>query len=419
MAWFSRTRSNGSRNGASTLGNRPTGGLPLDADSRLKEMLLRQDLEIRDLEAVQNELVSTLLSLMNAIGQITGAGFHVTPLAGEARAIRTPEEAVALRESLRNLLFESCVAPIHGDERESLYTMVKLLIAQTIATVGDWGGLGPELTELSEDLGRDENRGQLDAAVTKLKDLLFRVSVLTGGLAEERDGLRELVTVSLAKLHGIAESIGGAVPEQPAFGPAVDDALAAGDLSKARLLLEHEGLRLAGEVRRLGAARAALSELLSHADERVRSLANALDRTEVPVDVDAETGLGNRRALEAMLRDPSNRARWVLAARIHNAPSITDRYGVAALGRVLKAVAERMVPMVPDALGHFRVGPAALVTVFAGEDPAAIRAKAVGITAAVEQTKFLFRTDVVSVRFVTELLPVSSSHGPLALLDEP
>jgi GGDEF domain-containing protein len=419
MPWFGRTRATQNSSTAPDNGARTKPGLPLDADARLKELLLRQDLEMRDLEEVQAELVSTLLSLMNAIGQLTGAGFHVTPLVSEARSIKTREEAVALRESLRNLLFESCVTPIHGDERENLLLIAGMLFDQLVAGVGDWGGLGQELRALATDVAREENRGQLDAAVTKLRDLLFRVSVLSRGLVEERNGLRELVTTSLDRLQGIQRSLGAAGSPPTDFESQVAEAFDVGNLDKARALLEREGRRLADEVRRVGAARDALAELLAKADGRVRGLATALDRTEVPVDVDCETGLGNQRALEALLADPASHARWVLAVRVENAIAIRDRYGAAALGRVLKAVSERVVPLTADALGHFRVGPATLAVVFAGEVASAARAKATAIVSAVEQTKFLFRTDVVAVRCGADVVGVSPGGGAIALLGEP
>lgn len=416
MPWFGRPRPAPNGSGASDSSARPKPGLPLDADARLKELLLRQDLEMRDLEEVQAELVSTLLSLMNAIGHLTGAGFHVTPLVSEVRSIKTREEAVALRESLRNLLFESCVTPIQGDERENLLLIVRMLFDQLVAGIGDWGGLGAELRELAADIGRDDNRGQLDAAVAKLRDLLFRVSVLSRGLVEERNGLRDLVTTSLDRLQGIQRSLGTAGAPSLDFESQVAEAFEVGNLGRARALLETEGRRLADEVRRVGAARDALAELLAKADGQVRGLAHALERTDVPVDVDAETGLANQRALETLLADPSKHARWVMAVRIENAMAIRDRYGAAALGRVLKAVSERMVPLTGDALGHFRVGPSTLAVVFAGEVASAARAKAAAVVSAVEQTKFLFRTDVVAVRCSADVVAVSPGGGALALL---
>ncbi len=419
MPWFGRPNARKGESPGKAAQQRPLAGLPVDADARLKEMVLRQDVEIGELEAVQKELISTLVSLMNAIGQISGAGFQVTPLASEARTLRTPEEAVMLRESLRDLLFESCLAPIQGDERDALHAMVRLLLDELRSMVGDWGALAPEVTALRDDIAREENRSQLDGAVVRLKDILFRLAVLTRGLTEERDGLKALVSASLTRLRAIAESMtavpGGASGD---WRVRVDAALETGNIAEAKSALEDEGARLAQEVARLGTARVELTDLLAQAEQRIRSLEDALQRTDVVLDVDPETGLGTRRALEALLADPASRPRWVLVLRIANAAAIGERYGAVALGRVLRALVDRAAPLVPDARGQFRLGAATLGVTFATADPAALSAKGEAIAGAVEQTRFLFRSNVVSVHLETEVMEVPAGNGPVALLAE-
>ena len=231
-------------------------------------------------------------------------------LANDIRTANTPEQLQGFLVRLKRFAFKlELLAEDHAELRLSLLNLLRLLVGNMTELVVDDRWLHGQIEVVREIIDKPLSQRAIDDAERRLKEVLFKQSMLKASLFEARESIKQMLAGFVDQLANLAEATSDYHDKIEGYAGKIS---AANDISELESVLGevmHETRNIQINALRSRDELRSTQKKVQESEARIRELETELENTSQLVRYDQLTGTLNRRGLEEMFAKETARSK--------------------------------------------------------------------------------------------------------------